>query len=344
MRLLSEKQLHRHLGPQLLLWFTGAVLSTLLLLTGIGAIYQALAAVGDKRRYPALGRLIDVGGHRVHALWSGAGSPTVILDAGLSGSALDWSLVQPEVATFTRVCAYDRAGAGWSDLGPKPRTSHQIVRELHALLTKAGLPPPYVLVGHSFGGLNMRLYACQHPEQVVGMVLVDAAPLDQRTRLPQPAFKERLIQQVQWQLFRLRPFLARLGLLRLLGKANGAVEGLPPALVPMARALGLRSKAYDWIFGEGQALQESEAQVRVAPAFPPVPLIVLSAGGDWPNPAMKQGWLTLQAELAQLSPHGQHRIVEQSGHFIQLDHPQLVIEAIRDVVMQVRAETGVPSE
>lgn len=307
------------------------------LLTGMGVLYQALASAQDKRRYGAPGTFIDVGGHRLHALCSGEEGPSVILEAGLGGSSLDWSLIQPEVATFARVCSYDRAGCGWSDPGPRPRSSQQIVNELHELLPRVGMKPPYILVGHSVGGLHLRLYACQHPEQVAGMVLVDASPEDQRTRMPKPPLKERLGQQIQWQMFRLRPFLARLGLFRLQGKPYGMREALPPALQPVARAMGLRSDAYDWIFGEAQAIEQSEAQIRAAAAFPPIPLIVLTAvGGNWPSADMKQCWLELQAELARLSPHGSHRISEESHHFMQFDQPHLVIDAIREIVTMVR--------
>ena len=210
------------------------------------------------------------------------------------------------------------------------------MEELALLLSKAGLQDQYVLVGHSFGGLNMRLFACQHPEHVVGMVLVDAAPEDQRTRLPKLPFMQRMRQQAEWQLFRLRPVLARLGLLRLWGQPNGVVDALPRALQPMARAIGLRSQAYDWLGGEGRAIEQSEAQVRAAGAFPPIPLVVLSAGGDWPQPNLRQAWLELQDELAHLSPHGSHLIAEQSGHYVHLDQPELVVEAIRTVVDRVR--------
>jgi len=318
-------------------WVFGGVA----LLTGMGVLYQALASAQDKRRYGAPGTFIDVGGHRLHALRSGEEGPAVILEAGLGGSSLDWSLVQPEVATFARVCSYDRAGYGWSDPGPSPRSSQQIVNELHELLPRVGMKPPYILVGHSVGGLHLRLYACQHPEHVAGMVLVDASPEDQRTRMPKPPFKQRLGQQIQWYLFHLRPVLARLGLFRLQGKPHGVIDALPPALQPVARAMGLRSQAYGWVFGEAHAIEQSEAQMRAAASFPPIPLIVLTAvGGEWPSADMKQCWLELQAELALRSPHGSHRITEESGHFIHVDQPHLVIDAIRDVVTMVQHGTS----
>jgi pimeloyl-ACP methyl ester carboxylesterase len=151
-----------------------ALLGFLVVLGLVGASYEAIAPAGDARRYPAPGQLVDVGGERLHIQCVGAGSPTVVLDAGLGGSSLDWSLVQPELGRTTRVCAYDRAGMGWSDPGPQPRTPSQIADELHTLLTNAGISGPYVLVGHSLAGKNVRLFALQHPEQVAGMVLVDA--------------------------------------------------------------------------------------------------------------------------------------------------------------------------
>jgi pimeloyl-ACP methyl ester carboxylesterase len=158
-------------------------LSMLLGLTGL--TYQAVATARDARRFPPPGRLVDVGGYRLHAHCTGEGSPTVILEAGWSDCWLNWYRVQPEVAKFTRVCSYDRAGMGWSDAGPYPRTSGQIVREMHALLSNAGIPGPYVLVGHSFGGFNVRLFAQEHPQDVAGLVLLDSIHEDQWARMPE---------------------------------------------------------------------------------------------------------------------------------------------------------------
>src|SRR5205823_3156829 len=119
------------------------------------------------------GTTVDVGGHRLYLHCAGEGQPTVLLDSGMSSTTESWTEVQPGVAAFTRVCSYDRAGLGRSDPGPAPRTGGQMVAELHALLRNAAIPGPYVLVGHSFGGLNMQLYAGRYPEDVAGMVLVD---------------------------------------------------------------------------------------------------------------------------------------------------------------------------
>src|SRR5437588_5210224 len=147
---------------------------TLVGLLLLGLSYQALASAVDASHYPPPGKLVDIGGYRLHINCTGTGSPTVILDAGLGETSLDWSKVQPAVARFTRVCSYDRAGYGWSDTGPGPRTSQQIVQELHLLLMHAQISGPYLLVGHSLGGLNMRLYAYRYPAEVAGMVLLDS--------------------------------------------------------------------------------------------------------------------------------------------------------------------------
>src|SRR5918995_5554862 len=154
---------------------TGFVL--LLLLAGV--VYQFLATKNDERKYPAPGEMVDVGGYSLHLNCTGEeGTPTVVMDSGLGGTVLDWQLVQPEVAKFTRVCTYDRGGMGWSERSPQPRTSQQFVEELHALLGNAGVEGPYVLVGHSLGGVNVQLFVSQYPDEVAGMVLVDSALVD----------------------------------------------------------------------------------------------------------------------------------------------------------------------
>ncbi len=133
----------------------------IVLLVGAGLLYQGIASAHDASSYPPPGKLIDVGGYRLHLYCTGAGrpgSPTVILEEGFGATSLGWSKVQPGVTSFTRVCSYDRAGFGWSDTGPLPRTAGRMITELHTLLARAGVPGPYVLVGHSFGGLIMRLY------------------------------------------------------------------------------------------------------------------------------------------------------------------------------------------
>src|SRR5260370_13173632 len=163
------------------------IISVLALLIFVGAAWQYVGNRRDLRNYPPPGQLVDIGGHRLHLWCVGIGYPVVVMDAGLGGSSLDWSRVQPQVAKSTRVCSYDRAGMGWSDAGTRPRTGMRIAGELHALLRAANVPGPYGLLGHSSGGLHVRLFSSTYPEDVAGMVLVDAAHEDASRRMPAEA-------------------------------------------------------------------------------------------------------------------------------------------------------------
>ena len=152
--------------------------ATLMLLAVIAAAWQTSSTWRLEQAHPPPGRLVDVGGHRLHLHVRGHGSPTVVIDAGLSGASYDYEQVAAGIAGFTQVATYDRAGNGWSDPGPRPRTSQRAVAELRTLLANSGLRPPFILLGHSWGGLNARLYASQHPEEVAGLILVDALNTD----------------------------------------------------------------------------------------------------------------------------------------------------------------------
>jgi pimeloyl-ACP methyl ester carboxylesterase len=191
----------------------------------VGLVYQFVATRLAYRKYPAPGQMVAVSGHGMHLYCTGEGreGPTVVMDSGLGGGVLDWQTVQPDVAKFARVCSYDRSGIGWSESGPKPRTSPRIVEELHALLKNAGVGGPYVLVGHSFGGANAQLYAAEYPEEVAGMVLVDSAldirvlDKDLRNDVAGAGPSPLTIKVV-----------APLGIARLFAGGNGSGEGGPP--------------------------------------------------------------------------------------------------------------------
>jgi pimeloyl-ACP methyl ester carboxylesterase len=318
-----------------------SLLGGLALLASAGLLYQGLAMRRDARRYPPLGRFVDVHGRKMHLICMGQGQPAVVLDSGLSGSALDWSRVQPVVASFTQACAYDRAGCGWSDPGPRPRTSQQIADDLHALLQAAGIEPPYVLVGHSSGGLNVRVYAHCYPDEVAGLVLVDAAHEGQRERLPRRPLVARLIDEARWRWMYLYPLGARLGLMRLLKRPNGVIDALPQEVQLRATSVGIRSRAYDWIVTEAAAIRESEEQARRAGSVGALPLVVVSAHvhGAPPGLSISQAdhlWQEMQEELATLSTQSTRIVAEESGHFIHLDQPNLVVEAVRSLVETVR--------
>src|SRR5262245_27327178 len=157
----------------------------------IGAAYQAIATAIDESRYPPSGQLVDIGGYRLHLHCTGEGSPTVVLDAMGFGWSTHWSMVQPEIAKLTRVCSYDRAGYGWSDEGPMPRTAQQVATELHTLLERAKVPGPYVLVGHSFSGYTVRVFRHAYPNEVLGIVLVDAGADGNDLRPVDPKAQEK---------------------------------------------------------------------------------------------------------------------------------------------------------
>jgi pimeloyl-ACP methyl ester carboxylesterase len=192
-----------------------------------GAAYQFISTKNDENAFPPPGKLIDVGGYRLHINCSGEGGPTVVFDAGMGCNSLDWALVQPEVAKFARVCIYDRAGNGWSDESPLERTSQNIVDELHTLLKNSGEKGPYILVGYSFGGPNVRLYASKYPNDVAGVVLVDSSHEDQLQEMPdwpQSLFQRLLIHPT------VAPFLTSLGITRIfinLPQSQNEVKALP---------------------------------------------------------------------------------------------------------------------
>src|SRR2546422_6564672 len=193
-----------------------------------GATYQSLATRKDLALTPPPGQLVDIGGHRLHLWCTGAGTPAVVLDTGLGGSSAEWGYVQPEVARFTRVCSYDRAGMGYSDPGPSPRTTRRIAHELAQLLDRGGVSGPVILVGASIGGLTARVFASEHAERVAGLVLVDASHEDQKEDVPQIA--------------PFVPFLSSVGVLRLLGVSFGLPPAsLPPSVRGFARATVFRA-------------------------------------------------------------------------------------------------------
>ena len=332
-------------------WIWRILLGLLVLLVALpiaGATYQAVATALDRRAYPAPGQLVDVGGYRLHIQCVGQGSPTVILESGLANISTDWANVQPDVAATTRTCAYDRAGNGWSDSGPLPRDPHQIASELHTLLGKAGIPGPYVLVGQSFGGLYVRMYAAQYPAEVAGMVLVDASHPDMWARMPaavvarnQPAGGQRMLYRV----------LARLGFLRLTGRFP-ANCGLPARYCAEERAWTYTTKRTDSYLAEMLA-PERDAQVRATGSLGEKPLVVLTATDHRESfgvalpPAeavqLEATWQVLQGELAALSSNSIHRTVEGANHSsLQSDVQTARVTggAIRQVVDAAR--TGQP--
>lgn len=304
----------------------------ILCLSGTGLLYQSIASAQDTSSYPAPGRLIDVGGYRLHLYCTGTarpGSPTVILEAGLGDTSLVWSKVQPGVASFTRVCSYDRTGLGWSDTRPLPRTIGRMVAELHTLLMKADVPGPYVLVGHSLGGLIMQLYAYTYPQQVAGLVLVDSVHEDELARIPGEQ-QDNLDYMKQLSLCQA---LAPFGIGRFTGFYNGFVAEYPTTVQPAAKAQFTQTRHCQATSDELAAWDESAAQIRAARhSLGHLPLVVLTHGISPLGPQGERIWQALQRDLTGLSSDSLRIIASRSGHYILLEQPELVIASIKQVL------------
>jgi len=299
-----------------------------------GAIYEGIQSHRDRRLFRPPGRLVDIGGYRLHIYCIGEGSPTVILEAGGGNPWLSWYKVQPQVAQFTKVCAYDRAGLGWSDPSPKPRTTTVIAEELHTLLHSAGANGPFVLVGHSLGGMDARMFADHYASEVVGMVLVDSSHPDQDDRFPLEA--KKLASRGAY-VIRAMQFMLPFGLPRLL-----ASRAVPQEVRSEFCAVFCQPKFLAAVRAEAAAQDENSAEVRTLGRLGNLPLVVLSHDpdkvqfpGNLSEPVNRE-WGKMQEELAHLSSNGSHVVVKGSGHDIQVDKPEAVVDAIRKVLSQSR--------
>ncbi|HJS28937.1 MAG TPA: alpha/beta hydrolase [Anaerolineales bacterium] len=315
-------------GRGCLLWL-GAGLASFLGLMLAGYIYERMAEAADAKAYPPPGQLMDVGGYRLHLNCTGTGSPTVIIDAGLGDWSTTWGgYVQPEVAKSTRVCTYDRAGLGWSEAGPLPRDAVQAAKELHTLLQNARLPGPYVMVGHSLGGFDVRVFVNDYSSEVAGIVLVDSMNPKQIIQSPTEAHSQ---PESRSQPFSLQAALARFGVVRLITK----VPGIAPSVSPNEEAyypLYVRPQSLQATTSEFQGLPAAGAQAAAVRTFGDLPLIILTAKMN-----NLPGWPEWQTELLQLSSNSQQLFAENSGHNIQIDEPEAAVAAILKMVELVRS-------
>jgi pimeloyl-ACP methyl ester carboxylesterase len=318
----------------------------------LGVLYQQIGTRRQRRRFAPPGSFIDVGGHRLHVNCAGSGSPIVLLESGIGASSLSWAIVQPAVAAFTRVCAYDRAGLAWSDPPSCPRTFERIVDELVTVLASIAPREPHILVGHSFGSFVVSAYATRRRAAVAGLVLVDPAtewltPTPQRTRLLRGAR----------QLSRVGALLAHLGVVRaslalLTGGAPGAprrfvrifgptaartlerlvgeVRKLPAEIHPVVQALWCDPKCFRAMGDHLLALERDRESIAAVAPPRDVPLVVISSGDQ---PAEQ---LAAHRDLADRSRAGRHVIARHSAHWIQFDEPDLVVDAVRALVESAR--------
>ncbi len=324
------------------------IVLALALLLAAGCAYQRFALARARKQFPAPGQLVEVNGHRMHIHCLGSGPLTVVIDAGNGSFSVEWAAVQQEVSQFARACAYDRSGYGWSEKGPRPRDGMQVVSELHDLLQAAGEGGPYLLVGHSLGGVHARLFAAQYPDEVAGLVLVDTAyPL-----ILTPEFEAQMRSSIGF--YQVMNLMTNAGLLRILGPLGGknsmpaTARKLPPDVQEVYLNLLLDPNQYATAIAEMQALPQTFEHTRQLlkgdRPFGDMPLIVLTAGqtsapGSTPFDEhyvpVSETQIQNQQALARQSARGEQRGIGESAHLVHLDAPEAVVKAIRDMVAMI---------
>jgi len=318
-------------------WLTRGLVALVLILVGlfvVGASYQAIAVRADGRNYPPPGQLVDVGGYQLHIYCLGEGSPTVILEAASIDTVSDWVWIQPEVAGTTRVCAYDRAGLGWSDLSPTAPDGVQNTLALHTLLQTANVAAPYVLVGHSFGGLYARAFVNEYPDEVAGLVLIEALHPDNPARLGQPEIMPNTPDKGQ---IAAGQFLSRFGFFRLVSFMP-VDAALPQQQQQELRAYYASPKFLNQVQAISGAFPTLLTQVRETNSRADLPLTVVlgTASENWTGELR-----TMQDELTALSGNGRQYIVEGADHLSLVhnqEHAQYTAQAILEMVESVRTD------
>ena len=333
--------------------FSVIAIAALVVLTGW--VYQQLGTARDRKRHPAPGDLVQLKGRSLHLLSMGEGSPTVVFESGLMSTVLSWCDIQAEIAKDAHAVSYDRAGLGWSDAEPAPRDAERIVSELHQLLEQAQVSPPYILVGHSFGGLTTRLFAARYPDEVAGLVLID--PVVPGEWNPVSEHNQKRIRTGA-KILRRATVLSRLGVIRFVSwllqvgakplaeplvrlMSKGAPKGdgtsssplfwnLPPSERTMAPVFWVQPKFTDTIASQLENLPRSARQVAAAEDLKDVAVTVISAAN---TPAKRKAEHIATAEM---SSCGKHVTAARSGHWVVTDEPQVVLQAIREMIERTR--------
>jgi pimeloyl-ACP methyl ester carboxylesterase len=310
-----------------------AAVAVLVGLALVGALIEVLAEARDRRLNPPPGRLVDVGGRRLHILCKGdAPGPTVVVEQGFAEPAVIWRAVQDKVGAFARICIYDRAGYEWSDPGPSTRSLADRARDLHELLHRGGIPGPYILVGHSFGGPLIRMFANDHPDEVAGMVLVDT---------PDEAviFRDsyaRYVRQIGG-MAKAWSAAARIGVVRLMmNLLSKPDEAISPETNRQMIAFMSRPDFMAQAEDETGSLLRAHDEVQRPGGFGALgekPLIVITHGKPFTGPpsVLEPGWAEGQHRLAALSSDSELIVATKSGHMIFAEEPQLIVDAIRRV-------------
>ncbi len=337
--------------------------ATILALAGYGISYQYFGTQSDQGNYMPIGQMVDIGGYSLHMIDSASSdihnkhsdcvNPsyesmyTVIMDGGFACNSLDWSLVQPKLAPFVRTITYDRAGYAWSDPSPLARTSFNIVHELRTMLHNAHIFGPYILVGHSFGGCNMQMYAALYPDEVAGLILVDSIHEDQVHVLNPPAP----------HYFQLLTGFFYLGILRALAQFPAVcdfmkkqISKLPDHIQEIYYAQSMTNKYIDTLRAEAFFGPENCRQLKEkASSLVTVPLIVISSGKPFFNDSriehfytpeqiahVNVQWPILQSHLVKKSKKSSHVIAHHSGHLIPMEQPEVIVDAVLDMIEQLQ--------
>ncbi|MBP6869280.1 alpha/beta hydrolase [Candidatus Babeliales bacterium] len=324
--------------------------ASILALAGSGMTYEYVAERMDERNFSPIGKMVDIGGYKLHMIDAGIaveGQPTVVIDAGAGCNSLDWSLVQPEIAKFARVITYDRAGYAWSDASPLPRTSKNAMDELHTMLHNAGVQGPYILVGHSLGGINVRLFASKYPDEVAGVVLVDSSHEDQLDRLSIPdrsLMYKVLLGATYLGIPRLSYYIPSVK-----ESTDRAIAIFPLEIQNVYCSQKSTIKYLNALISEMFLFKQSFDQLKEdGGLLGDKPLTVISQGKQLTLEQVK-GWITpeqletqnrvwpeLQADLATKSSRGKLIVAENSSHMINYDRPDVIIEAVREMVEELR--------
>ena len=319
-------------------------------LIAAGVLYQATGAYLDTRRHPAPGQIVDIGCARLHVDAQGSGRPVVVLESGIAASSLSWALVQPKIAEFTQVCSYDRSGLGWSSKCATPRTIEQMVSELSQLLSQLAIPASYILVGHSFGGLLIRAYAYLKPEQVSGLVFLDPVSVEHWGNC---GTEERRRLETGVNLSRRGALLARFGIVRvalsvlasggrrfpklvahmtakrganLMEGLAGEIRKLPPEIWPIVRAHWSRPKCFAAMAMYLERLPENARRGLSMPIPAQIPFVILSASNA------TEAEMRERDSWVKQSSRGQHIRLEECGHWIQLERPDVVVDAVKGLI------------
>ena len=312
-------------------WIGKIVAGIFILLLGLlvfGLIRESITRAKYHAEYPAPGEMVTVGNHDIHLYCVGEGTPTVVFEADLDQyGSLSWNSVQGEIGKYTRACSYDRAGIMWSEPGPRPRDGETIAAELKAVLENAGEEGPYLLVGHAFGGAYIRIFAGQNPDDVCGMVLVESSHPEMFTRFEELGVAQQIPDK------NIRPLILLMSHLGSPGRYKGNMYNLPLEIYDPVEAY-LPESSMAW-FDETVEAPATLAQAGQYEYLGSFPLIVIAASGAPTSvdqgEALQDLWLELQQELLSLSDNSEIRVYE-TGHYPQLQDPELVIEAIQDVL------------